>query len=112
MMPADKRRFPRLRIHVPVRYQVRGASEFSNVLSDNISLNGLGFIHDRFIPPATKIMLEINVLLNILNPTGRVAWSAPLPHSDRYLSGVEFLEMPLEQKRYLEDFIGMQAIKA
>jgi hypothetical protein len=57
-------------------------------------------------------MLEINVLLHILNPIGRVAWSASLPHTDKYLCGVEFLEMPLEQRKYLEDFIEMQAIKA
>jgi hypothetical protein len=52
------------------------------------------------------------VLLHILNPIGRVAWSASLPHTDKYLCGVEFLEMPLEQRKYLEDFIEMQAIKA
>ena len=111
-IPQDKRRFPRMKIRVPLRCQVRGAKESNSVLTDNISLGGLGFVNDSFIAPSTNLMLEVNVLLNVLNPIGRVTWASPLPHSDKYMLCVEFVEIEQEQKRYLEDFLGMQALKA
>ena len=112
LIPQDKRRFPRMKIRVPLRCQVRGAQEFNNVLTDNISSGGLGFVHDSFIAPSTNLMLEVNVLLSVLNPIGRVAWASPLPHSDKYMLGVEFVEIDREQKKCLDDFLEMQTLRA
>jgi len=111
-IPEDKRRFPRMKVKVPLRCQVRGNPEFSNFVTDNIGLGGLGFIGDSFLAPATNLMLEVNILLHVLTPIGRVAWSVPLPHSDKYQSGVEFIEIDLNHKKYLEDFLEMQALRA
>jgi hypothetical protein len=106
--PEEKRCFPRIKIQTPLRYQIRGTPEFNNAIGDNISLNGIGFITDKFIVPSTNIMLEINLLSWALTPVGRVVWSSPLPHSDRYRLGVEFIELDPNQKNYLTDYIDMQ----
>lgn len=107
----EKRRSPRLKLTVPVRYQVRGKPKSNNVLTENISLGGIGLIDEKFIPPATTVMLEINLPSKVLNPVGRVTWSAPFPHSDRYHSGIEFLELDPDQKRHLSDYLNMRRIQ-
>jgi len=103
-----KRRFTRIEVKAPFRYQIRGASEFRNTIADNISLGGIGFISDRFISPATCLNMEINILSRIINSVGRVVWAAPLPHSDRYRLGIEFLELNQLEKNYISDYINMQ----
>lgn len=104
----EKRRFSRITLHSPLRYQIRGLSEFHNTLSNDISLGGVSFNNSRFIASNTAVALEINVLSRSLRPIGRVAWSSPLPHSDRYHLGIEFLEFDPKEKNYLSDYIDMQ----
>ncbi len=106
--PEEKRRFPRINLHTPIRYQIRGLPEFDNMVSDNISIGGIGFIGNKFIAPSTPVMLEVNILSRILKPIGKIAWSQPLPHSDRNRLGIEFLELDPIEKNYLQDFINMQ----
>jgi hypothetical protein len=104
----EKRCFPRVKLNMPLRYHTRGLPEYNNTLCEDISLGGVRFINDKFIRPEASLALEINVLTRALNPIGRVAWSQPLPHSDRYRVGVEFLELDLGEKNYLSDYIDMQ----
>ncbi len=92
-----------------MRYHVRGdASEFANVISNNISIFGVSFNTHKYIAPQTPLMLEIDVLSRVLHPIGRVAWCQSLPHSDQRSLGVEFLEMDPLERHYLEDYIYMQ----
>lgn len=107
----EKRRFLRIGVRVPIRYQVRGIPEFNNTVSENLSSNGLGFKSHEFITPGTAVMLEINLLSRCLRPIGKISWSAPLPHSDRYRSGVEFLELEHREEEYLTDYIDLQTGK-
>lgn len=104
----EKRLTPRIKLSTPLRYQIRGEPEFNTTVSDDISVGGLSFYESKFIAPKTPLNLEINVLSRILRPMGRVAWSSPLPHSDRYRLGIEFLEFNLKEKDYLSDYIDMQ----
>lgn len=110
LRPEEKRRFPRINIHTSIHYRIRGLPQFDSALSDNVSAGGLSFISDRFIPPLTTVMLEINILSRILRPVGRVAWVSPLSHSDRNRFGIEFLEMDPIEKNYLTDYVNMQAV--
>ncbi|MCM8780723.1 MAG: PilZ domain-containing protein [Candidatus Omnitrophica bacterium] len=111
MLAREKRRNPRLRVHLPLRYQIRGTPEYSNSLCEDISLGGLSFINDKFIAPSTPLKLEINVLSRILSPQARIAWAAPLAHSDRYRMGVEFLEISPQEKNYLSDYLDIHTTK-
>ncbi|MFA5410331.1 MAG: PilZ domain-containing protein [Candidatus Omnitrophota bacterium] len=110
-MPAgleDKRRFPRVELKTPLRYQVRGSPESNNCVSDDISVGGIRCINNGFIAPSTNVMLEINLLSRVLNPVGRIAWASPLAHSERYRLGIEFIELGDSEKNYLSDYINMQ----
>ncbi|MDD2752860.1 MAG: PilZ domain-containing protein [Candidatus Omnitrophica bacterium] len=104
----EKRRFPRIRLKAPLRYQVRGRPEFDNSLTEDISLGGVSFTNDKFIPPATNLMLEISIFSRLLNPIGKVAWINPVGHSNRYRLGVEFLELDKENTNFLSQFIDFK----
>ncbi len=104
----ENRVFPRVDFRSRIRYQVRGKPDFDNVLGNDISCGGLRFTSEKFIPTATFVMLEINVLNRVLRPLGRIAWSVPIAHSDRKQTGVEFMEFDRLEKDYLKDFVNMQ----
>jgi len=104
----EQRRFPRIRVNTPVRYNISGLPQSVNTVSSDISLGGICLSNDSFIAPHTEVGLEVNLLSRILRARGRVAWSFPLPHSDKYRWGVEFQEMPQQEKNYLKDYIDLQ----
>lgn len=104
----DKRRFPRVELKTPLRYQVRGGLEFNSCISDDISVGGIKCTNNGFIPPLTKVMLEISLLSRVLSPVGMVTWASPLAHSSRYRLGIEFIELGESEKNYLSDYINMQ----
>jgi hypothetical protein len=104
-----KRRFNRIELHAPIRFQIRGVSDFDNTVSENISEGGIGFNSTKFIPPETPVMLEVNLLSRIIHPIGRVCWCQPLPHSDRSRLGVEFMEFDSLERSFLRDYVSMQS---
>jgi len=108
----EKRQFPRLNLHTPLRYQVRGNPQFDNAVSDNISSGGLSFTSHSFMAPNTMLLLEFNVLSRVLRTIARVAWTAPLPHSYRNRLGVEFIEASTEDKQFLASYVDMQLNQA
>lgn len=107
----DKRRFLRVKLQAPLRYQLRGKPDFASSIAENISIGGLSFSNDKFISPNTLLTLEINVLRRLLRSTARVAWATDLPYGNRFRNGVEFLEIDDSDKKYLADYINMQAEK-
>jgi len=111
MAPAyqEKRAFPRFKINTPLRFQLRGTAETSTTISDDLSAGGLGFISGRFLPLNAAVMLEFSLLSRTLRPIGRVAWSSPQHHSNRFRTGIQFIEFDPSQKRFLEECLKMEA---
>lgn len=104
----EKRVFPRVPCRFALRYQVRGAGHFDNALSEDISVNGISFVNNSFIPVDTHLGFEINVCQMMLSPVGKVAWVARLPYAQRYRVGIEFIELEQPGKNYLSDYVAMQ----
>ena len=103
----ERRCFPRINLHAPVRFQIKGEPGFDNTISDDVSLGGLSFISDTYISPATDLILEINVLSRIIKALGKIVWSCHLPHSDRSLFGIEFTEFEASDRDYLSCYVNM-----
>jgi c-di-GMP-binding flagellar brake protein YcgR len=104
----NKRRFRRIDLHAPVRYQVRGKPDFGSSLSDNISEGGLALNALNFIPPSSAVMLEISLLSRILRPIARVSWCQPVPHSDNNRLGLEFIELNAADRNFLSEYINIR----
>ena len=104
----NKRLFPRLPLAAPLRYQIRGTPHYNSTLSNNVSLGGVCFVNNDYLALNTNLALEISVLSQIVRPIGRIRWSAPIPHSDSYMTGVEFVEFNYKEKKYLSDYLQMR----
>jgi hypothetical protein len=111
LKPENKRRFTRVNWRSALRCQVRGDPQFDHAICDNISANGLSFTTRKFIAPSTHVMLEFDILSKVLRPIGKIAWTQPLPHTDRNRLGVEFTEFDPLEKEYLSAFIDMRTQK-
>jgi hypothetical protein len=105
---SEKRRFPRVILSTPCSFKIRGTPEFGNGLTKDISATGLRFVSDKYLKPSTDVAVEINVLHRAINPIGRIKWSQPLSHSNRYQMGLEFVELDTESKNYLSDYISLR----
>ena len=105
----ERRDFPRIALRNALHYQLLGKTEYGNVVMENISPGGVAFRNDKFMSPRTILRLEFSLFSRVLRPTGRITWSSPVPYSDRYRVGVEFLnfEDPAE-KRELLDYIQLK----
>jgi len=108
LVSKENRRFARINLHVPVRFQVRGHTEANSGLSDDLSQGGLSLISDGFLATSATLMLEIGLPLHLLRPIGRVAWSQPLPRSNKNRLGIEFLEIDRRERNYLGEYINMR----
>ncbi len=104
----NNRLFPRYNFEGPLKFQVRGSNEVVNTVGDDLSQSGVGFVHQKFLPPATTINLEINLSNRVLRPIGKVMWSSPMARSDKYRLGVNFIEFDYMEKKFLEDFLRMK----
>ena len=104
----ERRQFPRVTLKTPLRCQIRGKSEYSNVVTDDVSEGGVSFINDSFIPLNTQVNLEISLLSRILNAVGRVANVSSVSYADKYRLGIEFLELQDTQKLFLSDYIQLK----
>ncbi|MFA5362100.1 MAG: PilZ domain-containing protein [Candidatus Omnitrophota bacterium] len=105
----DKRRFPRVQYKTPLRYQIKGQSQFRDVKTADLSLGGLSFTDGSFLPLNTPLKLELNLPYNkTLRSEGRIAWTSALPHSDSYHLGVEFLNTNRRELAYLDKLLSNQ----
>ena len=108
MGESEKRRHARLSFKAPLHYRIRGEAKAIDTSTENISLGGVGFTHDRYIPPKTYLMLEFNILQKAIYPVARVAWANSMPYSHKYRFGVEFSEIDPQSKKDLKDFCALR----
>jgi hypothetical protein len=104
----EKRQFRRISAKFPIRYRIRRGGFFASALTENLSLSGTRLNADRFFPQGLNLNLELNILSKIINPVGKVVWSQPLPHSNRYKMGIQFIEINPQDKNYLTDYVNMR----
>jgi hypothetical protein len=107
----DKRRHDRADIHLPLRFRdpLTHPSHPKNAQTKDLSLGGLCFRTEEFLPLDTTLLLELR-LKNSARPLrsiARVAWTKTLPSGHRYEVGSEFVDIVLSERKALEDFLGI-----
>lgn len=103
----ERRRFTRVNLRTPIRFEIVGESEFDNAVSVDLSVGGLSFVSNKFISPETSLALEINVLSRVLKTVGKVVWTYHLPHSDWNRFGVEFVKFDPFERQYLSNYLKL-----
>ena len=102
----EKRQSPRINTKCPTRYQIKRGGFFASALTEDLSLLGVRLNADRFFPLGINLKIELNILSKVINPIGRVVWSQPLSHSDRYQMGIQFIEINPQDRNFLSEYIN------
>lgn len=107
---SEKRRFPRLEKHFPLKYKdlKRSSEEFRGTISKNVSEGGVRFRSDRFISLACRLVVEFNIpeLNQPIKAVSKIAWIKKLPTGDDYEVGNQFLEISRKDKEAIRAFVG------
>lgn len=85
---ADKRRFYRHPLSVPIQYEEKQTRSGSATV--DISEGGICFLAERFIAKGSMIHLKIPVGDRVFSIEGQVAYSNRLPTLNRFKTGVAF----------------------
>ena len=104
----ESRLFPRIRFSGFLRCRIRGSGEVTSTVSEDLSLCGVKFIHPKFIPSQTPVMLEISLFSQVVRPIAQIIWSTPLFRQDKFHLGAKFLEWDPKEKKSLTEFINMR----
>jgi|WetSurMetagenome_2_1015567.scaffolds.fasta_scaffold270253_3 hypothetical protein len=104
----ESRLFPRIKFTGSLRCQIRGSGEVTSTVSEDLSLCGVKFIHPKFIPSQTPVMLEINLFSQVVRPIAQIIWSTPFSRQDKFHLGAKFLEWDPKEKKNLAEFINLR----
>ena len=105
---SEKRRYPRLDIHVPLQYkELQGKTQAKGTLTRNISEGGVKFFSDNFISLACRMVVDVNLptVSKPIRAISKVAWIKKLPTGETYEVGNQFLDMTKEDKVMIAEYV-------
>lgn len=103
----EKRQFPRLNVHIPLRCQYKSFSKFNFTLMRDISEGGLKFVSEEFIPPKTDLVLEFKLSpeAEMIKAVAEIVWIQQIRGSDWYRIGIQFLNINPERKKEIARYV-------
>ncbi len=103
----EKRQNKRVELHLPIKYRIMTNNQFNNALSLDVSNKGLRIATEDFMPTLSDIFVQLNLFSMVIELIARVIWSKRVRYSDKFQFGLEFLEVDLTKRRYLEDYLAL-----
>ena len=106
----EKRKHPRAKTHIPVRYRKLrdGASnEGVSSISKNLSQGGIRFRTAEFVSMACRLILELDIPMfnKPVKAISRVAWIRKTVSGDDYEVGNQFLEMSQKDRELISEYV-------
>lgn len=107
---ADKRKYPRVRTHVPVRFRkLRDGADVvgESSISKNLSQGGVRFRTNEFISMACRLILELDIpmLTKPVKAISKVAWIRKAEAGNDYEVGNQFLEISKKDKELISEYV-------
>jgi c-di-GMP-binding flagellar brake protein YcgR len=110
----EKRLNKRISLSLPINYESleTNKKELDATVSRDISEGGLRLTFHKFYPPKTKFRLKINLggIDKIIETIAETVWSFNAQFSNRYYSGLRFLEMGVPEQKMLKEYLEIQGI--
>lgn len=103
----DRRRWPRLNAYSPVKFRCINEDKFQCCITCDISEGGAGVLLDHPVPRGTCLYFQIK-LHNCPRPAygiARVVWTDRDNYSDKYRTGLEFLEISSTSRTDIASFV-------
>lgn len=90
----ERRRFRRLKTSLPVEYRFFDSDRFRQSVTCDISEGGVSFLMDGPAPTGAHLFFYVRLRHKPqpLYGIAKIAWSAPVPYSQKYKVGLEFIE--------------------
>jgi hypothetical protein len=102
-----QRRFPRVpSANTVLVAQVDGEEVDRFARTRTVGLGGCGFVYPEPLITGTIVELMIAVRPEAIKTLARVVYHQPLPDGTGFEVGVEFLALPPEHRRALEELLG------
>lgn len=104
----DKRRFPRVHFQCHVVVRRKDHPESFSTQTENIGAGGLCAILDKGLELFTEVVVEVTLpdSPDLLVNDGKVVWVVKEAGSqNRFDTGIEFVELPAEQKTRIEQIV-------
>ncbi len=106
----EKRRFPRVTTHIPIKYRKLGEAEGyvrASVVTNNLSQGGVRFRANEFISMACRLILELDMPMfkKPIKAISKVAWIRKATGDDNYEIGNQFLEISKKDKELVSQYV-------
>jgi len=110
---SERRKHKRLKARFPVHFRIKTTNKYGDTLSCDVSGGGIGMMLEHFVAPKTDFIIEFTIaeLFQIVSAVGQVVWTKKVPHADRYLLGLQFKEIPPNNRNSIDHFIINQLSK-
>lgn len=102
----EKRRFPRFTMAFPVECKEIPKKDYFFTVSKDLSKRGIKIISAKFLPKNNSIIVNINLIDHLVQVKARVVWCNKERLSERYLAGLEFMEINEDNSKVLDNLFN------
>lgn len=97
----EKRKHTRHQLSFPVECRRVGKSDYFYTVSKNLSAGGAKILSNNFLPKNEHFKIGLNLVKEVFHCKARVAWCNRESFSDRYTTGLEFVDCEqLDKAKY------------
>jgi c-di-GMP-binding flagellar brake protein YcgR len=96
----------RIKISFPVECNVPAGKSYFYTVCKDLSQGGLKILSNNFIAKGNILKLNINLIDNVVNLKAKVAWCSKERASERYVTGLQFVEINKESQGALSRFLN------
>ncbi len=104
-MKNEKRKNSRSPISFPIECSILRGKDYFYTVTKDLSVGGVRILSDAFLTKNNCLKLNINLIDKVMGLKAKVVWCNKERVSDRYSAGLEFVEMPEENKNYLNSIV-------
>ena len=103
----ERRKFKRINEQTAVGYSVMPNYKSERKLTQDLSLGGIKFISDHFIPVGSVLKLEISLkhTPRVISAVARLVWIKAIFNDEHYDAGAEFIEIDREDLEFMRDYL-------
>jgi c-di-GMP-binding flagellar brake protein YcgR len=102
----NRRGHDRVKISFPVECSLPTARQYFYTVSKDLSQGGVKIFSDNFIPRGNNIKVNINLIDCVLSFNSKVAWCNKERVSDRYVTGLQFVDTNKTAEADLSRFLN------
>ena len=112
---SEKRKFPRITTHIPVKYRKLGESserKSASTITRNLSEGGVRFRAPEFVSRACRLILELDMPMftKPVKAISKVAWIRKTVSGDDYDIGSRFLEISKADRELVSAYVNSLAL--